>query len=350
MRRQTPVLVVALVLLTALAAGGGQLDPDRVYTVQRGDTLWDLAEEFLGSPWLWPLIWQANPAIVEHPHWIYPGEEIYIPPNVPPELPTRIQVRIRDDEPIVALTREQLVALWRRLLEYGGMVVPDIDEYWELAHIVASADEDRTMIALYDEVYISGGDDEGFYPGAQFLVYRDKGLVVVPDSRIDVGRLIQNVGVIEVTDVFPEVSRAKIIACNEAVFVGDKIRFREDIDSEFLRFRTGVEPPVWESEEEALAERGYVCWERDGRSYAAQGHVVYINWGTDQGLEPGSRVIVWRSGRTVDDPVGLEAVRLPDEKIGTLGVLKVTDSTATCLVLGNTTRIEIGDYVDYVRR
>jgi len=262
--------------ILTLAAGGRYLDPDRVYTVQRGDTLWDLAEEFLDSPWLWPLIWQANPELVEHPHWIYPGEELYIPPNVPPDLPARIQVRIRDDEPIVALTREQLLTLWRRLLEYGGTVVPDIDEYWELAHIVASAGEERTMLATHDEVYISGGDSDGF--------------------------------------------------------------------------RTGVEPPVWESAEEALAERGYICWERDGRNYAAQGHVVYINWGTEQRLQPGSRVNIWREGRTVDDPASLEAVRLPDEKIGTLGVIKVTLSTATCLVLGSTTRLEIGDYVNYVRR
>lgn len=344
-------MILALaVLLTALAAGGRYLDPDRVYTVQRGDTLWDLAEEFLGSPWLWPLIWQANPEFVEHPHWIYPGEELYIPPNVPLDLPARIQVRIRDDEPIVALTREQLLTLWRRLLEYGGTVIPDIDEYWELAHIVASAGEERTMLATHDEVYISGGDSDGFYPGAEFLIYRDKGRIVIPETRIDVGRLIQNVGVIEITEVFSDVSRAEIVACNEVVLVGDKIRFREEIDEGFLRFRTGVEPPVWESEEEALAERGYICWERDGRNYAAQGHVVYINWGEEQRIQPGARVIVWRGGRTVDDPASLEAVELPDEKIGTLGVIKVTESTATCLVLGSTTRLEIGDYVDYVRR
>ena len=45
------------------------------YTVQKGDTLWDLSERFFDSPALWPGLWQENHQI-PNPHWIYPGEKI----------------------------------------------------------------------------------------------------------------------------------------------------------------------------------------------------------------------------------------------------------------------------------
>lgn len=53
-------------------------DPDATYVIKKGDTLWDLSFEFLGDPFLWQQLWQANSYIV-NPDLIYPGNRLVIP-------------------------------------------------------------------------------------------------------------------------------------------------------------------------------------------------------------------------------------------------------------------------------
>lgn len=70
-RRCLGVLFVALLAPVPLIA---QDVGSETHTVKRGDTLWDLAQQYLNDPLLWPELYRLNTDVVEDPHWIYPGE------------------------------------------------------------------------------------------------------------------------------------------------------------------------------------------------------------------------------------------------------------------------------------
>ena len=50
------------------------------YTVEKGDTLWKISSDHYGNGSKYPVIFEANKPMLEHPDRIYPGQMLRIPP------------------------------------------------------------------------------------------------------------------------------------------------------------------------------------------------------------------------------------------------------------------------------
>ena len=54
-------------------------EPQRTYTVKKGDCLWNIAKSYYGSGQKWKTIYDANTGQIVNPNLIYPGQKLTIP-------------------------------------------------------------------------------------------------------------------------------------------------------------------------------------------------------------------------------------------------------------------------------
>ena len=83
MSKKILTFLMAVLLLPAITWADTikiKQDAPHKYTVQKGDTLWDISKMYLDKPWLWPQLWRTN-VHIQNPHLIYPGDELTLRQN-----------------------------------------------------------------------------------------------------------------------------------------------------------------------------------------------------------------------------------------------------------------------------
>jgi len=310
----------------------------RIHVVVPGDTLWDVSDAYLGTPWVWPSIWRENQGI-ENPHLIFPDDRIWITATemrkVSEEEADQLMASALDPENAVPAAMEDAslgdAAAPRSTYRYSGIETAGfvtMDEFEGAATIVDSH-EPKAWLSEGDTVIIGAGVDE-VEVGDQFEVFRPGTRVYDPSTGRGFGYATSQLGWLEVLAVHPETSTGIIRLSRSEMQRGDHVlpRLHREADIE-----VGPTPDV----------EGRIVFTPDDRLTMAMEDVVFLDRGTAHGLDVGSPLEVYRPIGTGVDEVRNEQLALPDDVVAKLLVVRAGDATAVAVVTQTTVELARGD-------
>jgi chemotaxis protein MotB len=184
----------------------------------------------------------------------------------------------------------------------------------------------KFMIGGGDQIYVKMYRPDQVALGDVFTLYRRLREVYHPVDKRYLGDLFLMVGIVEVLRMEGSRAVTRVVRSYGPITAGDTV----------MRF---VPPPPAEpapDNRQLPTEPGVIVSLPQSQVLVAQSNVVYIDWGRSQGLRPGDRLEIFRTGGG-----------LPRRTIGELQVLATEDVTASALVIKSTSMVLRGDQFLY---
>lgn len=341
-------------------------DGAQVYTVESGNTLWDLAGRFYGNPYLWPQIWEQNRYVLDA-HWIYPGDPLVVGFEVTPiedikaasrgvkageadDDQSRGRLRLaRGQSAPVPLGSEDDIQCSGYIGEFDEVFPYHIigSEYASLSPTLVSVQvagdksalgEINTVkidLSLGDVVYVDGGREADLYPGDMFTVVIPRERVKHPVTGKPIGRFYNYVGRVRLLSVQEETAIAEIVHGCMPVHVGAALTpyVREPVPLARRTLAVGVNDPV---SAEVLSTAPIIVRSERNLVTIGQDHLVYLDLGEQAGVAPGDIYSIYRMNPKGHPPV----------VIGELGILSVRERSSVAKVLESRYAVYVGDRID----
>ena len=314
------------------------------YTIVQGDTLWDIASKFLRDPWRWPDIWHVNPQI-KNPHLIYPGDEVVLTfVDGKPQLILKRGNATQDNLRTIKLSP----TIRRHKLRKAIPTIPldAIQQFLSRPNVM-------TKNALENTPYIVATQGNHLISGVGNVVY-SRGIVPGSNTRYSIVRAGK--------EYIDEVDGDDVSLGHEAIYVGETVvnsfgnpttmsithSARETLIGDRLipatsqKFEYNYAPHAPKT-----LIKGKIISVVDGVSKIGQYQIVVINRGSEQGIEKGHVLAVYKKGSLIEDNIGDSAddILLPDEHSGYLLLFRVFDKVSYALVMKATRAMQISDLV-----
>lgn len=316
------------------------------HVVQAGDTLWDLCNKYLNSPWYWPKIWSYNPQIT-NPHWIYPGNELrFYPEDENTPTPVAVSRSLEDfgEEELAIpgeLDEEDLVktvgsievgrtapnSVWTTRVGYISA------QSMAVAGQVVNAKSEAILLSDYDRIYVKM--KSAAKKGDQFAVFRPVRKIEHPITGEPYGFAVKIVGGVQIVDTTPKVATGQISQAFQPIQRGDLVGPWPE------SFGARVAPVPNETE-----TRGYIIDSvGDVLGPLGEHDLVFIDRGRQHGVQQGNTFAVLDRGDKFTQDTG----GLPNEDVGQLMVLDVQETASTAIVTFGLREMNVGDKIEMRR-
>ncbi len=328
----------------------------RQYTVQKGDTLWDIASLFLKDPWYWPEIWYQNPQ-VENPHLIFPGDiltliyvdgqpRIVVAKPTQPGQPQQQTTAVSDDAgplPVVKLEpsiRSQSIQASidtipgdaiRQFLNKPRVITKK--EFDEAPYILGSDDE-HLILGQGNNVYIRGEIDK---ERVRYSVVREGEKLVDPETGKTLGHEAIYAGEVLI-NTYGDPAVGELTFTEREVLYGDRLLPTDKSKIDNLYYPRLPDRDI----------QGQIIHLPDALFGVAKLQVAVINRGSREGLETGNLLAIYTRGMSVRDHYNRSKkvdLDLPDVRSGLMMLFRTFDHVSYGLILESTRVIHENDIV-----
>ncbi|MFV1951133.1 MAG: LysM peptidoglycan-binding domain-containing protein [Nitrospinota bacterium] len=330
------ILIGEFLCLPAIAAEKGTTEkPPKTHIVEKGDTLWDIANKYLKDPFEWRAIWKGN-KYIEDPNLIFPGDPVdFVKRKKARLLKKKVTPKRKIVKKVIPPPVSKVPITTLSTLATAGYIVEDERS----VGTIFSSPEEKLLLSDGDKVYVDMGKKD-VTPGKKFTIYKYIRLVRHPVTNKKIGHLIKIVGELEISEVRKEMSIAFISQSYDVITRGDRLL-------EYQEIKVPMVDPRAEPEKKDI--NGYIIETKDHKMNVGKRDVVYIDSGFEEGISPGDIFVAYHKGDTIERNFA-KNLQLPNIIIGELRVIYVREKTSTAMITKSTDALTIGNRIEYKYR
>jgi len=310
----------------------------KYYTVEKGDTLWDISNNELQDSFLWPKVWKENPEI-KNPDLIYPGQKIKIPlyllqkeikpepkpeykpepkPEYKPE-PKPERIIRKPMKPIEPVAREYLVG--KHILAASGYISESVHSVGSILDTPTG----RTSLGKGDYAYIKTTNPAR--KGDRFFIIEPVTKIKHPKTGRFLGYLIDVIATAEVAGQ----------EANDDPKILITYAYRDVSPGNLLDTFSEIEPPLAPEKPRRPDISGFIVAAKELHDANGTWDIVYVDKGRNDGLEVGDLLAT-----TLQSPHKIHN--------GLIQIISVRPSTATAIVRKGNIEISVGDSITAVKQ